>query len=152
MAQLETEITCLKTEREKGAVKLFNKVKGPNRVQGGYSMVYHPGLKKAILRCLSRGIEATSIRRTLSYLVEEMSSVDAQIPSLPSINNWRSNDLPVHLQSQLVQFVSEATTLTLSMDCSALKVRILEPIESLSIYRIIKSVALGLSMIDSSSC
>ena len=122
VVELDKEVTCMKAERENGSVRLFSKVKGPTRSQGGTSMVFHPGLKKAILRCLSKGIEATAIRKTLVYLVEEMDCTEPQIPSLPSINTWRANDLPAHLQSQLVKFVHDATTLTLTMDCSALKV------------------------------
>ena len=118
--ELSQEVTCLRAEREKGAV-LFQKVKGPSRSQGGRLLIFHEGLKKAILRCLSRGLEATAIRRTLVYLVEEMGLDSPQVPSLPAVNNWRSNDLPVHLQTQLEQFVESATTLSLSMDCSALR-------------------------------
>ena len=133
VTELEEKVTWLEAEREKGGVKLFSKVKGPARAQGGHSMVYHPDLKKAILRCLSKGIEATSIRKTLVFLVEEMESFAPQIPSLPSMNNWRALDLPVHLQSQLAQFVEKATKLTLTMDCSALKVTHMKRIYGLTV-------------------
>ena len=119
MEILETKVTRLE-EREKG-LEIFGKVAGEIRPQGGRALVWHPKIKQAILMALSRGIEATSIRRTIVFVASALNIAETRVPSQACITTWRSMDLPVLLHDQLRKFVIDADELSLAMDCSAVK-------------------------------
>ena len=121
---LKREVTCLKGkmsgEREKSGLSVFwTKTPGRIRSQGGRALSYGKPLKDAVLQCLARGVESTSVQRVMTKLARGMTLDDASVPSLSLINDWRQNDLAVLNDRQLNQFLSDAESLTVCLDCAS---------------------------------
>ena len=92
---------------------------GPIRSQGGRSSEYSKEMKTACLQVLSRGIECTHLHAVLHFIAKGMKHDPSVVPSLPTLNRWRDQDLRINVDRQLASFVTSATQLTLCLDCSA---------------------------------
>ena len=92
---------------------------GDVRSQGGRSYEYSAGMKKAVLQCLSRGIEATHVHSVLHYAAQGCGREPSAVPSLSKINAWRDHDLRVIVDRQIDEFVRTSTRLTLALDCAS---------------------------------
>ena len=92
--------------------QLFGKVKKWNQFQ--------PQMQCVALKALSKGIEASHVHFVTSEIANSLGFRESDVPSYPTLARWRDEMIRPLVQNQIDEFIEEAESLTLALDCTSM--------------------------------